>query len=95
VRISGSLTIALLFISSLADCGSNVLGPDLGPTVGPEFMGLRIEIVSPRTIEKNTEVLFQIRLTNTNTEPFLITDPQFDVSRNMEARYGIGCMIKS
>ena len=37
-------------------------------------MGLRIEIVSPRTIEKNTEVLFQIRLTNTNTEPFLITD---------------------
>lgn len=74
-----SLALVILFYSmSVVACDEDVLGPNLGPTVGPEFRGLLIEIVSPSTVESDSADI-QIRLTNVGTEPFTMTDPQFDV----------------
>ena len=62
-----------------AGCDDAVSGPDLGPTVGPEHDGLRIEVAFPDTVDLGEEIRFHVTLTNTRTTPYVMPLPHFDV----------------
>lgn len=62
-----------------AACDDDLFGPDLGPTVGPEHDGVLLELSFPEQVLAGGSVPFRVLLTNVESEPFTIEDPQFDV----------------
>ena len=57
----------------------DLFGPDLGPTVGPEYSGVLLELSFPEQVPAGESVPVRALLTNVGSEPYTIDDPQFDV----------------
>lgn len=70
--------LGMLLLSSVA-CGDGLFGPDIGPTVGPEHEGLRLELSFPEFVSAGDSIRFHIVLTNTDSQSYTMDSPQFDV----------------
>lgn len=71
--------VSLALLSLFVGCGSDPFGPGLGPTVGPELDGVRLEITASREVEFGEEVVFHVSLSNVGVEPYVFDGFPFDV----------------
>jgi hypothetical protein len=75
---SAAVLLALLGIATLR-CDSDPFGPDLGPIVGPELDGVRLEVTTPRDVSQGEEIPFQVTLRNVGASQYAFVGFPFDV----------------